>query len=166
MGVYRRMASDLETIRARRIEIVAEKKRLDAEDSELEIAERVLVRMSASKPMDTSGGSVGCGTQGSLLALSLSGGGEITETRKVLAPTHEQMVRSVLANTRETWFSSSGAIGAAVLATFGVEIPKTSLRPMLSKMKRDGVIIRRGEKGFALRERALLDLPITQDAPA
>ena len=119
--------SDLARIHARKAEIAEERDRLDRELRDLAIAERVLLNLSGAveqAPADAAPPS------------------DLTRRDKILA---------VLNGSAEPWLTSTD-INKAIARRFGGLIKSSSLLPMLTNLKDEGVIIRKDGK-LALKER-------------
>lgn len=126
------MAVTLADIQARRDEIARDIERLRLEDEELAIAEQVLERL---------------------------GGAEPRPRRAVPAPqaanaprSQRELVLDALEASAEPWLKAKEII-ALVRKRWSVAIPEKSLRPLLTMMKNQRLIERRGRL-LALRHRA------------
>jgi hypothetical protein len=127
------MNPTLATIRARRAEIAKLRQALDAEEVELEVAERVIARLEAARPTST--------------------GAQPAKSGTGVPATQAELVKAVLRTSADPWFSSSTAIGEEIARTHGVEINPNSLQPLLWNMKKEGIIIRDANNRIALTER-------------
>ena len=119
----------LTTIRSRREEISKNITALQAEDSELAVAEKVITRLAP-----------------------ISGDGGSSSPREGQPPRQIDFVVKTLAHMPQRWAPDWTYLQTAIMNVFGVEIPKSSLQPYLSHLKNDGVIVRDGPK-IALKSR-------------
>ena len=130
--------SDLALVHSRRLEIARLRGQLDAEDAELEIAERVLGRLQAAK-RPTGGG----------LERKVPSGrrpnGQLTQ---------RDMILGTLRALPHPWVKDTATLQARIKEFHGIEIPMTSLQPYLSDLKKDKFIVRDEGGGIALSERA------------
>lgn len=124
------MSNALATIRARREEIACAIAALHSEDDELAITEAVLMRFNG-------------GVQAATKPLARRGPRPRTQREFVL---------EALASSETPWLRSS-EIARLVKRRWGVIVPEPSLRPLLSVMKQQKIIVRNGRL-VALRERA------------
>jgi hypothetical protein len=122
------MTSDpLSLIRSRRSEIKELRQKLDAEDADLDHAERTIVRLT-HRPMGN--------------------GSAPVESPK----TQKDFVILTLKTSENPWFESVRALRDAVAAN-GKDIPMTTFQPLISDMvKNEGLV--RDEGKVALGERA------------
>jgi hypothetical protein len=136
------MSDALSIIRARRNEIAAAIADLEDEDKDLGTAELVLARLaggvSAPKPPGAS-------------SLKTASAPPSANEAKVRPSSQRGMVMEVLRDSGEAWLASGDLI-AEVQKLWGAQVPEMSLRPLLSTMKRERVIVRDGHR-IALRER-------------
>jgi hypothetical protein len=110
---------NLATVRARRAELAKLRRAIDDEDSELEIAERALTRLAASRPES------------------------INFSRPMSPPaTQRELIEAVLKVSPDPWIESPAALRAEIERTHGVKIKPTSFQPLLSTLKKEGVIAR------------------------
>jgi hypothetical protein len=136
------MNPTLAAIRARLAEIAKIREALDAEQSELATAERVVSRLEV--PTATA-------AEASPAVVR----GRIERVRLTKDLTHEDMVRSVLRNSPDPWFASSTAVGAEIERTYNVTINPNSLQPLLWNLKKDGVVVRDNQNRVALADRVV-----------
>jgi len=122
------MANDLTSIRSRVAVLAKLRKEIDDEVSELETAERVLLRLAAM-PSD----------------------GQHHADLPRGRVTHRELVLSVLRAAPDTWLESRD-VRAEIKRAHGVDIQPTSLQPLLSGLKDKGTIVRDGRR-IALAER-------------
>lgn len=127
------MSDTLVTIRARRAEIARAISLLQTEDRELATAEAVLQRFSSAA---SPGATVG-----------------VPPDRRSRPRNQREFVLDVLASSEPVWLRSSEIVRLAKLR-WGVDLPEPSLRPLLSVMKQQRLIVRKGRL-VALSERAL-----------
>jgi hypothetical protein len=128
------MSDALTVIRTRRAEIARAIELLRVEDEELATTEVVLQRL---------GGETG--------AVSRPGT-ELQAHRWARPRSQREFVLDVLANCDTPWLRTREIVKHAK-GRWGVSLPETSLRPLLSVMKRQKLIVRQG-RVVALRERA------------
>jgi hypothetical protein len=114
-------------IRARRAAIKAERRKLDAEDEELDHAEKTIVRLASAQPQ-TKAASNGA-----------------TPKRQ------KDFVFVTLRASENPWFESVRALRDAV-ALKGKDIPMTTFQPLISDMVKNDGLVRDGGK-VALGER-------------
>ncbi len=115
------VADPLSVLRARRAEIAREIELLRGEDADLATAETVLARFSGERAHPPA-----------------------APLRKGERPTSQrEFVIAVLSESDPAWLQT-GEIIAEVKKRWTHKIPAPSLRPLLSGMKREGVIARRG----------------------
>jgi hypothetical protein len=114
-------------IRARRAAIKAERRRLDAEDAELDQAEKTIVRLASLRPQ-----------------ASPASNGATPKTQK-------EFVIFTARTSENPWFESVRAFRDAV-ALKGKDIPMTSFQPLVSSMTSEEILKRDGAKvGLASR---------------
>ena len=131
----------LAAIRARMSAIRAQRKALDSEYGELETAERVAQRLER----------VFVGpTQVESSALSVNR----RETLPMNAAPKRQCdyIIAVLQSSENPWIESSQALHNEVVRIYNVHIPYNSWHPLVSKLKSDGIIVRKGT-AVALKDR-------------
>jgi len=142
------MEPNLSTIRARRAQLAEYRQQIDAEDKELELAERVLTRLAV-------------GTNSPVApAVLMSGSSQLDEpsakARTGDQPTpviHKDLVIATLGARAEPWVPSSSLLQAEIAEAHGIHIEDNSFLPLLSGLMGEG-IIKRSAKGFALAGRA------------
>lgn len=129
------MTDVLNALRAKRMEIARSIELLRSQDEQLAQMEETVQRMNST---------------------AVRG---VSEERAVFHPTpasrpasQREAVLAVLASSQRAWLRS-GEIIAEAQALWGIAIPKLSLRPLLSVMKKDGEIERSGRL-IALKKRA------------
>lgn len=124
------MSDALVSIRARRAEIALAISLLQSEDDELATTEAVLQRFNGAGPTKS-----------------------MTASRRAQRPrSQREYVLDVLASSDSPWLRSRD-IARLAKGRWGVVIPEPSLRPLLSVMKQQKIIVRNGRL-VALRERA------------
>lgn len=128
-------ADHFAVIRARRAEIAHAIELLKAEDEDLATTELVLRRLGT----ETAAGDVELNKE-----RTKPGGAKPTSQR--------QFVLTALAVSPAAWLRTPEIV-SLVSARWGVQLPEASLRPLLSVLKREKLILRRG-RFVALRERA------------
>jgi hypothetical protein len=116
----------LEVVQARRDEIARELDSLRHEDQQLEIAEQAL-RKLAVRPAPLNAARI--------LSTAPAAHREPRSQREV--------VLQVLREAKEPWMRS-GEIVDQAHTRWSIRVPEKSLRPLLSVMKREGAIVRRG----------------------
>jgi hypothetical protein len=149
-GTTTSMEPNLSTIRARRAQLANYRQQIDAEDKELEIAERVLTRLAV-------------GTNSPVApAVLMSGSSQLDEPSaeartgagdQPTPVTHEDLVIATLRARAEPWVPSSGQLQAEIGEAHGIHIEDNRFVPLLSRLMQEG-IIKRSEKGIALAKRA------------
>jgi hypothetical protein len=145
------MIPNLSIIRARRAELAKYRQQIDAEDKELEMAERALTRLA----VDT--------TSAVAPAVVMSGSSQLEETPadavrtaagdQPTPVTHKDLVIRTLRARAEPWVPSSCQLQAEIAEVHGIHIKDTSFLPVLIGLMEEG-IIKRSEKAIALAERA------------
>jgi hypothetical protein len=130
------MDPNLATVRNRRAQIAAQRKVLDEEDKELEIAERALTRLAATTQV----------SNGHFVLAS----GDPVQQQPV---TQRDLVIATLRTHPEVWIESSGHLRAEIERNHKVQIRRTSLLPLLTTLKDEGVIRRDAHNRIALAER-------------
>jgi hypothetical protein len=144
--------SDLDLVRARRAEIAKLRTQLDAEDADLDVTERTLARLQASKPPSTAAHE----HEEAIKAQPLEA--RTVRYRRRLRRAKPQlsqrdMITGTLRVQPEIWVKDSATLQQRIKEIHGVEIPKTSLYPYLSDLKGEGTIVRNADGGIALAER-------------
>jgi len=116
-------------LRARRAEIKAERIRLDAEDTELDQAEKTIIRLA-----------------------SLKSGSKPSSLNGSTPKTQKEFVIYTLKTSEKDWFESTRELRDAV-ALKGKDIPFTTFQPLISDMTNsDETLVREGSKvGLAER---------------
>ncbi len=128
------MTNPLHTIDSR-LEVIAKaRKALDTEEQELLIARRVFARLDAATP---TGGN----------------GRAHHATPGQPALTHKGMLIATLRSHPSIWLESPTVLHEEIVRVHGTDIPKTSFQPLLSNLKKDGLVARDGLR-IALAERA------------
>jgi hypothetical protein len=145
------MEPNFSMIRARRAELAKYRQQIDAEDKELEMAERALTRVAA----DT--------TSAVAPAVVMSGSSQLDRTPanairtgagdQPTPVTHRDLVIRTLRARAQPWVPSSCQLQAEIAEAHGVHIKDTSFVPVLGSLMEEGMI-KRSEKGLALAERA------------
>ena len=141
--------SDLSTIQARRAELAAHRQAIEAEEQELAIAERVLVRLARnaiSRSAITASGSA------VLDDLTLEANATVSSNSLPKTFSTKDLIRSLLSSSAVVWLTSQEVRDGVVLAK-GRDVPKSTIGPTLTAMKEAGIIVRDGNK-VALKERA------------
>jgi hypothetical protein len=128
------MSDALTVIRTRRAEIVRAIELLRVEDDELATTEAVLQRLG--------------GKPGEALHAAM----ELQAHQWARPRSQREFVLDVLASSPTPWLRTREIVKHAK-ARWGVSIPEASLRPLLSVMKRQKLLVRQG-RVVALRERA------------
>ena len=125
------MTDPLQLIRARRAEIAQARKALDAEDAELQSAEKTVLRLSTQEGWTTNFG----------------------VPAKAAGPhTQRELVVATLRDSENLWFDSVAALRDEIERVHGRDIKITSLQPLVSMMTGESVIKRNGSKvGLAAR---------------
>jgi hypothetical protein len=149
-GTTTSMEPNLSTIRARRAQLANYRQQIDAEDKELEIAERVLTRLAV-------------GTNSPVApAVLMSGSSQLDEPSaeartgagdQPTPVTHKDLVIATLRARTEPWIPSSRQLQSEIAEAHGIHIEDNSFLPLLSGLMEEG-IIKRSEKGIALAKRA------------
>lgn len=120
----------LDQIRRQRADLARQRAALDKRDAELAIAEKVLAELEGAVASPAP----------STMELLLS------------APTASRRERVVEALSGERVWMTSREINNAIAKRHGMLIKSTSLLPMLTNLKNEGVVVRDGDK-IALKER-------------
>src|ERR1700677_590531 len=108
-------------IRGRRAQIKAERRKLDAEDAELDAAEKTIARLASLRAQPK----------------AHSGNGSVPKTQK-------DFIIRTLESSENEWFESVRALRDAV-ALSGKDIPMTSFQPLISSMtNEDKKLVRDG----------------------
>jgi len=136
----------LQAIEDRRAEIAAQLAALKNEDNELAIAESALKRLLVRGP-------VGPPAQRTLrtIAQKTATRGKRGRAPKFGDKSQRELVVDALQRAKTPWLDTATII-QTVHATDGIELPKKTLSPLLSVMKREGVILRQG-RSVALKQR-------------
>ncbi len=135
----------LELVRARRAEIGRIRESLDAEERDLEITERTLMRLAVKTTMTSSGTKSGVDQDHKAKpVLNLEPPAQLSSQKS--------LITTALQNAPEAWFESSDQLHAFIASVFNVEIPKSSFLPYLSDLKKREVIVRDGQR-IALKDR-------------
>ena len=149
-GTTTSMEPNLSTIRARRAQLAKYRQQIDEEEKELEIAERVLTRLSGATTSAVTPAVVMSGSsqldEPSAEAIRTGAGDQPTPV------THKDLVLATLRARAEPWIPSSRELQAEIAEAHGVHIEDNSFLPLLSGLLAEG-IIQRSEKGIALAER-------------
>lgn len=132
------MEPNLSTVRARRAQINKLRKALDTEDHELEIAEAVLTRLAAHHNVDI------------VPSIPQSNG---TTTAIQQPVTQRDLVIATLRTLSDPWIDSSANLLTEINSVHGASIKPSSLLPLLTALKNEGVIRRDGANRIALAER-------------
>lgn len=120
----------LSLIRARRAEIKAERGRLDAEDVELDIAEKAISRLAAAHPVASP-----------------------IWTVPTPPKTQKEFVLHTLKSSPNAWFENIHELRDAV-EKYGKDIPITSFQPLISTMTNEDKLLVRDGSRIALATRA------------
>ena len=131
----------LHKIRARREALAAQRRAIDEEEHELQIAERVYLRFGESEVVNVPAVS----TLPTAFATWSS-------QSKIGPATTEEFILVVLSNSASPWLTSS-EVREEVSRRKGKEVPMGTVGPTLTAMKNDGKILRDGHK-VALSSRA------------
>lgn len=123
--------STLQQIRDRRAQIAADKQALEVEDAELAAAERVVLRLEAGTTHQLSGNAT----------VSTAASGTLTVRRR----NNKESVVQALTESSSPWLESS-EINDAIAKLTGEPLKISSLYPLLTNLKKDGVLIRQGNK--------------------
>jgi len=148
-GTTTSMEPNLSTIRARRAQLAKYRQQIDAEDEELEIAERVLTRLAVG-----TNSPVGPAVRKSESSQHDEPSAEAIRTGAGDQPnpvTHKDLVFAALRARAEPWVSSR-QLQTEIAEAHGIHIEDNSFLPLLSSLMAEG-IIKRSEKGIALAER-------------
>ena len=145
------MEPNLSTIRARRAELARYRQHIDAEDKELESAERALTRLSVATTSAVTPAVVMSGS--SQLDEAPAGAVRARAGDQPTPVTHKYLVIATLRARAEPWVRSSCHFQTEIAEAHGIHIKDTSFLPLLSRLMEEG-IIKRSEKGIALAERA------------
>jgi len=126
------MEPNLTTVRDRRALLAKARQQIDAEDKEMEVAERALTRLAA-----------GTGTA--------SGSGSANGAATPV--TQRDLVISTLKHRADPWVTSSADLADEIEFTHGTLIKPTSLLPLLTTLKNEGIIRRDAQNRIVLAER-------------
>lgn len=111
----------LKDVQARRADVARQRRILESEDQDLAVAERILLQLANSKVSDVSQSPVRTQGKGQKWAvLDALEQGEL--------------------------FQDQEAVREAASRLHGIEIKITSLQPLISKLKTDGLLVRQGNK--------------------
>lgn len=121
------MEPNLATVRARRAEIARQRKSIDEEDAELAVAERALVRLALPRQ-----------TNGAVLAERPT--------------TNIDLIVEALKRHSEPWVRDAKHLHALIVQEFSIDMKESSLMPLLSRLRSEGVI-RRQDSKIALTQR-------------
>jgi len=151
---------NLTTVRDHRAQLARLRGQIDAEDSELEVAERALTRLAVSTTTAPVGGSVGVpfpngnGTDFPPMGTPRSVANRVSDRLAIVEPTTQRdLVISTLRHRAEPWVQSSSHLLDEIHKTHGVSIKPTSFLPLLTTLKNEGTIRRDAENRIALAER-------------
>jgi hypothetical protein len=137
-------------IRARRAELAKYRQQIDAEDKELESAERVLTRLAVATTSAVAPAFVRSGSsqldEAPADSVRTGAGDHPTPV------THKDLVITTLRARAEPWVRSSCQFQSEIAKAHGIHIKDTSFLPLLGGLMEEG-IIKRSEKGIALAER-------------
>lgn len=129
--------SDIDKIKERRAELAKMREAIDAEERELSIAERVLVRLHRHAPAP-------------LPAVpTIEQAASKLQNRSTST---ESLIERALRECATVWYTSA-EVRVDVSRLKGKDVPMTTIGPTLTAMKRNGTIVRDGNK-VALAERA------------
>lgn len=117
----------LKDVQARRADVARQRRILEAEDQDLAVAERILLQLA-----------------------SLKSGDALQEHTKTQRKGQKWAVFDVLGQGE--LLQDQETIREAALRLHGIEIKLTSLQPLISKLKTEGSLVRKGNK-FALASR-------------
>lgn len=123
-------------IRARRAEIAAAIAELQDEERDLSVAEQVLTRLK--------------GEEAPRLSSARASANE-ARPRSAQPKSQRGMVEEILRLSSKAWLKSDEIVSEAH-RLWGARVPELSLRPLLTTMKRQHIIVRDGHR-IALRER-------------
>ena len=149
-GTTTSMEPNLSTIRARRAQLAKYRQQIDAEEKELEIAERALSRLAVGTDNPVA--------PADLISESSQRNEPSTEPIRIGAgdqpkpATHKDLVLAALRARPEPWFASSRQLQTEIAEVHGLHIEDNSFLLLLSGLMEQG-IIKRSEKGIALAER-------------
>jgi hypothetical protein len=150
-GTTTSMEPNLSMIRARRAQLAKYRQQIDAEDKELEIAERVLTRLAVGTNSPVAPEVLMSGSsqldEPSAEAIRTGAGDQPTPV------THKDLVLATLRARAEPWVPSSRQLQGEIAEAHGIHIEDNSFLPLLSGLMEEG-IIKRSEKGIALAGRA------------
>nr|WP_314525519.1 hypothetical protein [uncultured Brevundimonas sp.] len=135
----------LQQIRDRRAQIAADKQALEVEDAELAAAERVVLRLESGQTHQLTGHAVA----------STAVTGTLTVVRR---RNNKESVVQALAESSSPWLES-GEINEAIAKLTGEPLKISSLYPLLTNLKKDGVLVRQGNKlALTARIRGVADV--------
>jgi len=145
------MEPNLSTIRARRAQLAKHRQQIEAEEKELEIAERVLARLAVGTNSPVEPAVLMSGSsqpdEPSAEAIRTGAGDQPSPV------THKDLLLATLRARAQPWVASSRQLQAEIAEAHGIRIEDNSFLPLLSGLMEEG-IIKRSEKGIALAERA------------
>lgn len=130
--------TSLAAIRARRAAIATQRQALDAEEQELAVAERVVARLGATAMPRPNGNG--------------RSQGERPPAESPAPARQADLVIATLKASASPWVETSADLQTQIKEIHGVEIPKNSLLPLLSRLTADKIVARDGPK-LALKER-------------
>jgi hypothetical protein len=134
------MEPNLSSVRTRRAQLAKQIKQLQDEDEELAIAERALTRLAV-------------GTSAISSMSSVSEPTKINGATHETPVTHRDLVIATLKHRADPWVPGSKALLDEISETHGLAIQRNSFLPLLSNLKKEGVITRDVAKRIALTER-------------
>jgi hypothetical protein len=139
------MDPNLTTVRQRRTALAQMREQIDAEDKELEITERVLTRLAA--------GTTAAPPSMQIVGLNGDSGNLLTGPAAPQPVTQRDLVIATLRTFPDAWIDSSANLLTEITNAHGVAIKPSSLLPLLTTLKNEGVIRRDGANRIALAER-------------
>ena len=144
------MQANLNSVKARRVMIARQLDELRAEDEELASVETILARLSGggARTPQKRGRKLGrpaTTRKANGKANGAAKSGKKTRGRRSDSGSQRELVLATLKKSGAGWMDVKQII-ASVKSTHGVNIPPRSLSPLLSNMKKAGVIQRQGRK--------------------
>ncbi|MCH8113559.1 MAG: hypothetical protein IH905_16660 [Proteobacteria bacterium] len=133
------MIDSLKSIQQRLAEIGEVRAKLDEEEHDLNIAERVLVRLEA---MNKTGFRP-------VLPRGISDGASTSTKRP---PSQTKIIVATLKSSAQPWFESTNNLREAIRVIHGVQMRKSSFNPLMSQLVKEGIVVRDDLK-VALAER-------------